>query len=56
LDSRDSVFVNGFSVRSSICPLKISASTVELVFLGDLLVRKESVSSTVFESAVVYVH
>jgi hypothetical protein len=32
-DTRDLVFVNGFSVRSSLCAQKMSASAVELGFL-----------------------
>jgi hypothetical protein len=34
-DSRDSVFINDFSVNSSICAQKMSASVVELGFLDD---------------------
>jgi hypothetical protein len=36
-DCRDLVFVNGLSVRSSLCAQKMSASAVELGFLDDLL-------------------
>jgi hypothetical protein len=36
-DSRDSVFINGVSVRSSLFPQKMSASAVELGFLEDFL-------------------
>ena len=36
-DCRDSVFVNGLSVRSSLCVQKMSASAVELGFLDDFL-------------------
>jgi hypothetical protein len=34
-DTRDSVFVNGFSVISSLCAQKMSASAVELGFRYD---------------------
>jgi len=34
-DTRDSVFVNSFSVTSSLCAQKMSASAVELGFLVD---------------------
>jgi hypothetical protein len=34
-DSRDSVFVNGFSVTSTLCAEKMSATAVELGFLDD---------------------
>ena len=37
-DSRDSVFVNSFSVSSSLYAQKISASAVELDFLVDFWV------------------
>jgi len=37
-DTRDSVFVNGFSVSSSLCAQKMSASAVELGFLDDFCV------------------
>ena len=37
-DSRDSVFVNNFSVSSSLCAQKISASAVELGFLDDFCI------------------
>ena len=36
-DNRDSVFVNGLSVRSSLFAQKMSASAVELGFLDDFL-------------------
>ena len=36
-DSRDSVFINGLSVRSSLFAQKISASAVELGFFDDFL-------------------
>jgi hypothetical protein len=36
-DSRDSVFINGLSVRSSVFAQKMSASTVELGFLDEFL-------------------
>jgi hypothetical protein len=36
-DSRDSVFINGLSVRSSLFSQKMSASAVELGFLDDFL-------------------
>jgi hypothetical protein len=37
-DSRDSVVVNGFSVSSSLCAHKMSASAVELGFFDDFCV------------------
>jgi hypothetical protein len=37
-DTRDSVFVNSFSVTSSLCAQKMSASAVELGFLVDFCV------------------
>jgi len=37
-DTRDSVFVNGFSVSSTLCAQKMSASLVELGFLDDFWV------------------
>jgi len=36
-DSRDSVIINGLSVRSSLFPEKMSASAVQLDFLDDFL-------------------
>jgi hypothetical protein len=36
-DRRDSVVINGLSVRSSLFPQKMSASAVELGFLDDFL-------------------
>jgi hypothetical protein len=36
-DSRDSVFINGLSVRSSLFAQKMSASAVELGFLDEFL-------------------
>jgi hypothetical protein len=36
-DNRDSVFINGLSVRSSLFAQKMSASAVELGFLDDFL-------------------
>jgi len=36
-DSRDSVFINGLSVRSSLFAQKMSMSAVELGFLDDFL-------------------
>jgi hypothetical protein len=36
-DSRDSVFINGLSVRSSLFKQNMSASAVELGFLDDFL-------------------
>jgi ethanolamine utilization microcompartment shell protein EutS len=36
-DTRDSVFVNGLSVSSSLFAQKMSASAVELGFLDDFL-------------------
>ena len=42
-DSRDSVFVNSFSVTSSLCAQKISATAVELGFQDDFWYRWDSV-------------
>jgi len=39
-DSRDSVFINSFSVSRSLCAQKMSASAVELGFLGDFWVQE----------------
>ena len=36
-DSRDSVFINGLSVSSSLFAQKMSASAIELGFLDDFL-------------------
>jgi len=41
-DSRDSVFVNSFSVTSTLCAQKMSASAVELGFLDDFWVLGSS--------------
>jgi hypothetical protein len=64
-DSRDSVFVNSFSVTSSLCAQKMSASAVDLGFRYDfwyswvsrMIFRTAATlfSSTVSQSAVVYV-
>ena len=37
LDNRDSVFIKGLSLRSSLFAQKMSASAVELGFLDDFL-------------------
>jgi len=42
-DRRDSVFVNSFSVTSSLCAQKMSASAVEQGFLDDFLDSRDSV-------------
>jgi len=55
-DSRDSVFVNSFSVSSNLCAQKMSASAVELGFLDDFWVPASQFSSKVFEPALVYLH
>jgi len=55
-DTRDSFFVNGLSVTSSLFAQKMSASDVELGFLYDFWVPGTSFSSTVSEPAVVCVH
>jgi len=55
-DSRDSVFVNSFSVTSSLCAQKMSALAVELGFLDDFWVPGSKFLSTVSEPAVVFVH
>ena len=52
-DGRDSVFINGLSVRSILFAQKMSASDVEQGFLDDLWVPGTSFSSTVSEPAVV---
>jgi hypothetical protein len=54
-DGRDSVFINGLSVRSILFAQKMSASEVELCFLDDFCVPGTSFSSTVSEAAVVCV-
>jgi hypothetical protein len=36
-DSRDSVFINGLSVRSSLFKQKMSASAIELGFVDDFV-------------------
>ena len=54
-DTRDSFFVNGLSVRSSLFGQKMSASDVDLGFLDDIWVLGTSFSSTVSEAAVVCV-
>jgi hypothetical protein len=46
-DSRDSVFINGLSIRSSLFKQKMSASAVELGFLDDFLGPRVLVFSTV---------
>ena len=55
-DSRDSVFVNGFSVSNSLCSLKMSASVIELGILDDFWDTKGSLSSMFSQSPVLYVH
>jgi hypothetical protein len=55
-DSRDSVFINGLSIRSILFAQKMSASDVELGFLDDFWVSGTSFSSTVSEPTVVYIH
>jgi len=55
-DTKESFFVNGLSVRSSLLGQKMSASDVELGFLDVFWVSGTSFSSTVSELAVVYVH
>jgi hypothetical protein len=47
------VFDNDLWVKSSLCALKISASTEELDTDDDLWVDSDSISSTIYESAVV---
>jgi hypothetical protein len=54
-DTRDSVFVNGLSVRSSLFVQKMSASTVEFGFLYKFLGPRVLVFDNVFEAVVVYV-
>jgi hypothetical protein len=54
-DTRDSFFVNGLSVRSSLFVQKMSASAGELGFLDDFWVPGTSFSSTVSKPALVYV-
>jgi len=54
-DSRVFVFVNSFSVSSSLCAQQMSASAVELGFLDDFWVPGSQFSSMVSQSAVVYV-
>jgi len=47
-DSRDSVVINGLSVRSSLFPQKMSASAVELGFLDNFLGQRVLVFVNVF--------
>jgi hypothetical protein len=54
-DGRDSVFINGLSVRSIFFAQKMLASDVELGFLDDFWVPGTSFSSTVFEAVVMCV-
>jgi len=54
-DSRDSVFINGLSIRSSLFAQKMSTSAVELGFLDDFWVLGTYFSSTISEAAVVFV-
>jgi hypothetical protein len=54
-DDRDSVFINGLSVRSILFTQKMSASDVELGFLDDFWVPGTSFLSTVSEAAVMCV-
>jgi hypothetical protein len=54
-DTRDSVFINGLSVRSILFAQKMSASDVELGFVDDFWVPGTSFSSTISEAAVVCV-
>jgi hypothetical protein len=51
-DGRDSVFINGLSVRSILFAQKMSVSDVELGFLDDFWFPGISFSSTVSEAAV----
>jgi hypothetical protein len=46
-DGRDSVFINGLSVRSILFAQKMSALDIELCFLADFWVPGTSFSSTV---------
>jgi len=55
-DTRDSVFVNGLSVSSSLFAQKMSASAVELGFLDDFLGQRVLVFVNGSEPIVVYVH
>jgi hypothetical protein len=56
-DSRDSVFIKGLSVRSSLFPQKMSASAVELGLLDDFLGQRVLVFVNGFSPpVVVYVH
>jgi hypothetical protein len=48
LDSRDSVFINGLSIRSILFAQKMSASAVELGFLDDYLGPRVVVFVNVF--------
>jgi hypothetical protein len=52
-DTRDSVFVNGLSVRSSLFAHKMSASAVELGFLYKFLGPRVLVFDNVFEAVIV---
>jgi hypothetical protein len=55
-NSRDSVFVNSFSVTSSLCAQKMSVSAVELGFLDDFWFPGSHFSSKVSEPALVFLH
>jgi hypothetical protein len=55
-DSRDSVYVNSFSVTSSVCAQKMSSSAVELGFLDDFWVLGSLFSSKVSEPRLVYLY
>jgi hypothetical protein len=54
-DGRDSVFMNGLSIRSILFAQQMSASDVKLGFLDDFWVPGTEFSSTVSEPALVYV-
>jgi hypothetical protein len=54
-DTRDSVFVNGLSVRSSLFAQKMSTSAVELGFLYEFLGPRVLVFDNVSEVIIVYV-
>jgi len=54
-DTRDSVFVNGLRMRSSLFAQKMSASAVELGFLYEFLGPRVLVFDNVSEAVIVYV-
>ena len=52
--SSDAVFINNFWIRSSVCALKILASTIDLGFKDDFWVGGTQFLSMVSPKALVY--